>query len=100
MRVLETSVQADPPLLDLKMPPCREAAGISTQATPKVLFRPFSGIAPQLYKRAFMKDPELKDKDTGAMLIHEPSWGTPWHLAKVSYVEIEARLSEEAPEHA
>lgn len=61
----------------------------------KVLFRPFSGVAPQLYKSAFMKDRELKDKNTGAMLIHEPSWGTPWHLSRVSYVEIEARLSQE-----
>lgn len=62
----------------------------------RVLFRPFSGVAPHLYKRSFMKDRDLKDKDTGIMHIHPPEWGTPWHLPRISYVEIEAKLSEEA----
>jgi len=62
----------------------------------KVLFRPFSGVAPQLYKRAFMKDRELKDGHTGEMQIKSPDWGTPWHLPRVSYVQIEAELSKEA----
>jgi deoxycytidylate deaminase len=31
----------------------------------KVLFRPFSGVSPRLYRRAFLKDRELKDKTTG-----------------------------------
>lgn len=62
----------------------------------KVLFRPFSGVAPQLYKRAFKKDRPLKDSDTGEMRFQSPDWGTPWHLPRVSYIEIEARLSEEA----
>lgn len=66
----------------------------------RVLFRPFSGVAPQLYKRAFMKDRELKKKDTGELSIQEPSWGTPWHLPKKSPAEIEAELSKEAPDHA
>ena len=61
----------------------------------KVLFRPFSGVAPQLYRQAFMKDRELKDTHTGEMQLHSPDWGTPWHLARVSYVEIEAKLSQE-----
>jgi len=61
----------------------------------KVLFRPFSGIAPRWYKRAFFKDRELKDKATGTMKIHLPDWGMPWHLPKLSYVEIEAELSRE-----
>lgn len=59
---------------------------------PKILIRPFSGIAPRLYERAFMKDRELKKKDTGAMLIQEPLWGTPWHLSKLSPADIEAEL--------
>ena len=62
----------------------------------KVIFRPFSGVAPQLYKHSFMKDRELKDKNTGMMSIQPPDWGTPWHLPRVSYVEIEAELSQEA----
>ena len=66
----------------------------------KVLFRPFSGIAPQLYKRAFMKDRELKNKQTGDMLIQSPDWGTPWHLPRVSYVQMEAQLSKEGDEDA
>ena len=61
----------------------------------KVLFRPFSGVAPRLYKRAFLKDRELKNAQTGAMSIHQPPWGTPWHLPRSSYVEIEAKLAEE-----
>jgi deoxycytidylate deaminase len=61
----------------------------------KVLFRPFSGVAPPLYKRSFTKDRELKDKNTGAMHIQLPDWGPPWHLPRVSYVDIEAQLSEE-----
>jgi len=62
----------------------------------KVLFRPFSGIAPRWYKRAFFKDRDLKDKVTGIMKIQPPDWGMPWHLPKLSYVEIEAELSREA----
>jgi deoxycytidylate deaminase len=66
----------------------------------RVLFRPFSGVAPRLYKSAFMKDRELKKKDTGEMSIQEPLWGTPWHLPKKSPAEIEAELSKEVPDNA
>jgi len=66
----------------------------------RVLFRPFSGVAPQLYKRAFMKDRDLKKKDTGEMSIHDPEWGTPWHLPKRSPAEIEAELSKEVRDNA
>lgn len=61
----------------------------------KVLFRPFSGIAPRLYKRAFMKDRDLKDNQSGDLKIAQPHWGTPWHLPRSSYVEIEAELARE-----
>jgi deoxycytidylate deaminase len=60
----------------------------------KVLFRPFSGVAPRLYERCFLKDRELKDKNTGIMKIQAPQWGTPWHLSRASYPEMEAKLSE------
>jgi deoxycytidylate deaminase len=62
----------------------------------RVLFRPFSGVAPRLYKRAFLKDRELKDKQSGKMSVQEPEWLSPWHLARTSYVEIEAKLSKKA----
>ena len=60
-----------------------------------MLIHPFSGVAPRLYKRAFTKDRELKDKLTGEMRVQEPDWGTPWHLRSVGYPEMEAALSEE-----
>ncbi len=40
-----------------------------------VLFRPFTGVAPRLYARAFLKDRDLKDKITGKLLVGEPAWG-------------------------
>ena len=59
----------------------------------KVLFRPFSGVAPRLFARAFLKDRDLKNKDLGLIQIGVPGWGTPWHLRKISYVELEAALA-------
>jgi deoxycytidylate deaminase len=59
----------------------------------QVLFRPFVGVAPRMYRRAFLKDRELKDTHSGAMKLSEPDWGTPWHLRSVAYVELEAKLS-------
>lgn len=73
---------------------------VKDNRSPKVLFRPFSGVAPQLYKRAFMKDRELKNKDTGVMSIQSPDWGTPWHLAKNSPAQLEAELSKEVDANA
>lgn len=67
----------------------------STPQYGRVLFHPFSGVAPGLYKRAFFKDRELKDRQTGTMRIEPPSWGTPWHLSRISYPELEARLAQE-----
>jgi deoxycytidylate deaminase len=63
----------------------------------KVLFRPFSGVAPRLFGRAFLKDRDLKNKETGVLQIGEPDWGSPWHLRKASYVELEAALARLEP---
>ena len=62
---------------------------------PNVLFRPFIGVAPRLYRRAFLKDRDLKDNLTGDMITEfGPSDG---HAAaetlRVSYAQVEARLS-------
>jgi deoxycytidylate deaminase len=59
----------------------------------KVLFRPFVGVAPRLYRRAFLKDRDLKNDVSGEMRISEPAWATPWHIGRVSYVELEAKLA-------
>jgi len=66
-----------------------------SQGGSKVLFRPFSGVAPSLYRRAFLKERDLKNNETGEMDIQEPDWGTPWHLPRNSYVQIEADLAKE-----
>jgi len=64
-----------------------------SQGGKKVLFRPFSGVAPRLFGRAFLKDRDLKNKESGLIDIGTPAWGTPWHLRRASYVELEAALA-------
>jgi deoxycytidylate deaminase len=66
-----------------------------SQGGQKVLFRPFSGVAPQLYRAAFMKDRDLKNNSTGEMTMNTPDWGTPFQLPKISYVDLEAALLDE-----
>lgn len=58
-----------------------------------VLFRPFTGVAPRLYRRAFLKDRDLKNDDTGDLRLGVPDWGTPWHLRKKSYIQLEAQIT-------
>lgn len=67
---------------------------------PQVLFRPFTGVAPRLYRRAFYKDRELKDPNSGKMLSSFPSRdGTgPIETMRLSYAQIEATLAEEIRE--
>jgi hypothetical protein len=62
----------------------------------RVLFRPFAGVAPRLYKRAFLKDGDLKDNITGERHYTSPEWGSPWHLRKLGYADIEAELSKQS----
>jgi deoxycytidylate deaminase/dephospho-CoA kinase len=57
---------------------------------PRVLFRPFTGVAPRLYKRAFIKNRPLKD-GSGKMSIGEPEWAS--GLLRIDYKEIEDRLT-------
>lgn len=59
----------------------------------KVLFKPFVGVAPRLYIRAFTKDRPLKNKDTGEMEIGTPAWGNKWKAKRISYVQLEAELT-------
>lgn len=59
----------------------------------RVLFRPFVGVAPRMYGRAFLKDRNYKDKITGDFQMGSPEWGGPWDLSMVSYTQLEAELS-------
>ena len=65
-------------------------------ATPNVLFRPFIGVAPRLYRRAFLKDRDLKDNITGNMITEfPPADGLAVNeTLRVSYAQVEAKLSE------
>jgi deoxycytidylate deaminase len=58
-----------------------------------VLFRSFTGVAPRLYARAFLKDRDLKDDATGELKIGQPEWGPSWYMAKASYAEMEVKIS-------
>lgn len=61
----------------------------------RVLFRPFTGVAPRMYRRAFEKDRELKDPHTGYIQIQDPDWGTPYDLSTKSYAELETALTKD-----
>ena len=62
----------------------------------KVLFRPFVGVSPRLYRRAFIKDRELKNRTTGDMKVNndQRDGHHTWEVLQVSYAEVEARLGE------
>jgi len=59
-----------------------------------VLFRPFEGVAPRLYERAFEKTWGLKDKVTGQFNMTPPDWGDGWAPFTVAYPELEAKLTQ------
>ncbi len=59
--------------------------------TPKVLFCAFTGVAPRLYRQAFMKDRKLKDNQ-GKMKLGMPEW--PPGLLRENYQVIERQLVE------
>ncbi len=59
----------------------------------QVLFHPYTGVAPRMYERAFLKDRPLKDDATGAFMVGTPDWGSAWDLVKVSYPELEVKLA-------
>ncbi|PZP98253.1 MAG: deoxycytidylate deaminase [Variovorax paradoxus] len=52
----------------------------------KVLFRPFTGVSPRLYRRAFLKDRRLKNSE-GDLEVGRPLWAT--GLLRESYTSIE-----------
>lgn len=60
---------------------------------PKVLFRPFVGVAPRMYVRAFEKTWQLKNKTSGDFEMRPPDWGSEWATLTVGYPELEAALA-------
>lgn len=66
-----------------------------TRKFAQVLFRPFKGVAPRLYRRSFLKDRDLKNDDTGDMLspIPDSEGETVQSVLKASYTQIEAMLA-------
>lgn len=71
--------------------------GKQGRAPAYVLFRPFTGVAPRLYRRAFLKDRELKDH-AGKMLFGEPDASIRPELLKVSYIDVESHLIKNHPQ--
>lgn len=61
----------------------------------KVLFRPFVGVAPRLYREVFTKNQDLKNDTTGELEVQSPEWTEALHLAKSSYLELEAAVAKE-----
>ena len=72
-----------------------QASG-GSQFEKKVLFKPFVGVSPRMYRRVFLKDRDYKDKVTGARVFGTPAWGGPLDSYKVSYVTLESKLGREA----
>jgi deoxycytidylate deaminase len=68
--------------------------GLPSNGGKKVVFKPFTGVAPKLYQRAFLKDRDLKD-DKGMFKIGTPDWGTCWTSSKMSIGELECELAAE-----
>lgn len=60
---------------------------------PKVLFRPFVGVASRMYVRAFEKTWQLKNKTTGDFEMRAPEWGSEWATLTIGYPELEAALA-------
>lgn len=61
----------------------------------KVVFRPFVGVSPRLYQRAFLKDRDYKDKSTGDFAMGEPNWSARNTLFAKRYTELEGELGVE-----
>ena len=64
----------------------------ASEKRPQVLFRPFVGVAPRLYRRVFLKDRDYKDKTSGDLQIGQPTWGGSLDTYKVAYTNLEIEL--------
>ena len=66
---------------------------LPARAGEKVLFRPFTGVAPRMYPRAFRKIQDLKDPISGKLHMSSPPWGSPYDILRGSYAEFEVALT-------
>ena len=73
------------------------AASTGGGPRPKVLFRPFVGVAPRMYGRVFQKDRDYKDRTDGTFRLGEPDWGGPSDVSKLRYTELERELGVTTP---
>lgn len=71
--------------VEWKTPSATSTQGNRGQAK-MVLFRPFTGVAPRLYRRVFLKDRSLKN-DAGTFQIGEADWAS--GLLRLSYQDVE-----------
>ena len=63
-----------------------------SQGGTTTLFRPFVGVSPRLYRRAFLKRSELKDLN-GNIDVQPADWGSSMLLRSANYYELEAELA-------
>lgn len=61
-------------------------AELNYTAVRKVVFKPFTGVAPRLYRQVFLKDRSLKNSD-GDFLIAQSQWAK--GLMRLSYEDVE-----------
>lgn len=64
----------------------------AAESNPKVLFRPFTGVSPRLYRRVFLKDRDYKNKMSGELDVGNPVWGSALDTYKVAYTNLEIEL--------
>lgn len=76
--------------------PPRAVAAPEPRNPGKVLFRPFVGVSPRMYTRAFEKTWRLKDKVTGNFEMEAPEWGDEWSPFTVGYPDLEAALTKKS----
>lgn len=60
----------------------------------RVLVKSFTGVAPKMYARAFLKDRDLKDDVTGDKDFGIPDWGDSWFYSRIGYPHLERKLKE------
>lgn len=70
------------------------ARGKGSAGPHKVLFRPYVGAAPRLYRRAFVKDGELKDGRTGQLLTKPESGYMRLRPLRRGYEEVQKAVAE------
>ena len=77
------------------VPPSQKDRSKRDSDSSRVLFRPFTGVAPQITGGRSRRIASSKTKTTGTLSIHQPDWSTPYDLSRMSYAELEAALTKD-----